>query len=129
MPENRVSRKNVGPKRDEVIRDWRKLHSEKLHDLCSSPNIIRVITSRRMRCAGHVARMGRGEGVLVVRSEGKKPLGRPSRRREDNIKMNLQEVEWGHGLNTSGSRLGQVADTFKCGNEHSICIKCGEVFD
>jgi hypothetical protein len=71
------------------------LHNDKLHDLYSSPNIVRVIKSRRMRWAGHVARMGEGKGayrVSVGRTEGKRPLGRPSRRWEDNIKMELGEI-------------------------------------
>ena len=73
----------------------RKLRSEELNDLYSSPNIVRVIKWRRMRWAGHVARMGEGRGVhrvLVGKPEGKRPLGRPRRRWEDNIKMDLQEV-------------------------------------
>jgi hypothetical protein len=113
MSENRMPRKNVGPTRDEVIREWRQLHNEELHDLYSSPNIIWVIKSRRNRKSWRVPSMGRGEmytgrGVLyrdlVVNPEGKRPLGRPSRRWENKIKMNLQEVEWGHRLNNSGSR-------------------------
>jgi hypothetical protein len=95
--ENRVLRVIFGRKRDEVTGEWRRLHNEKLNDLYSSPNIIRVIKSRRMRWAGHVARMGEGRGayrVLVGRPEGRKPRGRPRRRWEDNIKMDLQEVGW-----------------------------------
>jgi len=83
-----------GPKRDEVTREWRKLHNEELNDLYSSPNIVRVITSGIMRWTGYVARMGRGETYkifLVGKPEGKKPLGKPRRRWVDNIKMNLQE--------------------------------------
>ena len=75
-----------------------KLHFENLNDLHSSPNIVRVIKSRRMRWAGHIARMGERRGVhrvLVRKPEGKRPLGRPRRRWEDNIKMDLQEVECG----------------------------------
>jgi hypothetical protein len=78
--------------------EWRRLHNEKLNDLYSSPNIIRVIKSRRMRWAGHVERMAEGRGayrILVGRPEGRRPLGRPRRRWEDNIKINLQEVGWG----------------------------------
>ena len=84
-----------GPKRDEVKGEWRKLQDEELSDLYSLPNIVRVVISRRMRWAGHVARLGEGRGVhrvLVGKPEGKRPLGRPRRRWEDNIKMYLQEV-------------------------------------
>jgi len=80
--DNRVLRTIFRPKREEIIRECRKLHNEELNDLYSSPNIIRVIKSRRMRRVGHVARMGERRGVyrvLVGRSEGKRPLGRPSR--------------------------------------------------
>jgi hypothetical protein len=82
-------------KRDEVTEEWRKLHNEELNDLYFLPNIVRVVKSRRMRWAGHVARMGEGRGVhrvLVGKTEGKRPLGRPRRRWEDNIKGDLQEV-------------------------------------
>jgi len=94
--ENRVLRRVFGPKRDEVTGEWRKLYNEELSDLYSLPNIVRVVKSRRMRWAGHVSRMGEGRGVhrvLLGKPEGKRPLGRPRRRREDNIKMDLQEVE------------------------------------
>jgi hypothetical protein len=77
-----------------------------LNNLESSPNIIRVIKSRRMRWAGHVAHMGEKRGVyriLVGRPEGRRPLGKPRRRWEDNIKMDLQEVGWEHGLDCAGS--------------------------
>jgi len=80
-----------GPKRDEVTGDWRKLHNEELNNLYCPSNIVRVLKSRRKR----VARMGEGRGVyriLVGKPEGKRPLGRPRRRWEDNIKMDLQEV-------------------------------------
>jgi hypothetical protein len=92
--ENRVLRRIFGPKREEDG-SWRKLHTDELHNLYSSLNIVRVIKSRRMRWAGHVARMGEGRGVyrvLVGRSEGKRSLGRPRRRWEDNIKMNLSKI-------------------------------------
>src|SRR5215470_10217895 len=95
--ENRVLRRIFGHTRDEATGDWRRLHNEELNDLYSSPNIIRVIKSRRMRWAEHVARRGEGRGayrILVGRPEGRRPLGRPRRRWEDNIKMDLREVGW-----------------------------------
>ena len=94
--ENRVLRRVFGLKRDEVTGERRKLHNEELSDLYSLPNILRVVKSRRMRWAGHVARMEEGRGVyrvLVGKPEGKRPLRRPRRRWEDNIMMDLQEVE------------------------------------
>jgi hypothetical protein len=96
--ENRVLRGIFGPKRDEVTGDWRKLLSGELHNLYPSPDIIRQIKSRRMRWAGHVARMGEGRNVwrvLVRKPEGRRPLERPRRRREDGIKMDLREIGWG----------------------------------
>jgi len=93
--QNRVLRRVFGPKRDEVIGERRKLHNEELRDLYSLPNIVRVVKSRRMGWAGHVAHMGEGRGVhrvLVGKPEGRRPLGRPRRKWEDNIKMDLQEV-------------------------------------
>jgi hypothetical protein len=92
--ENRVLRKIFGSKREEDG-SWRKLHNDELHSLYSSPNTVRVIKSRRMRWAGHVAPMGEGRGVyrvLVGRPEGKRPLGRHRRRWEDNIKMDFREI-------------------------------------
>jgi hypothetical protein len=92
--ENSVLRRIFGPKRDEVTGEWRKLHSGELHNLYSSSDIIRQIKSRRMRWAGHVARMGEGRKVyrvLVGKPEGK----RPRRRWEDGIKMDLREIGWG----------------------------------
>jgi hypothetical protein len=94
----RVLRRVFGPKRDEVTGEWRRLHNEELNDLYSSPNIIRVIKSRRVRWAGHVARMGEGRGayrILVGRPEGRRPLGTPRHGWEVNIKMDLQDVGWG----------------------------------
>ena len=97
--ENMVLRRIFGPRRDEGTGEWRRLHNEELSDLYSSPNIVRVIKSRRMRWAGHVARMGEERGVyrvLVGKQEGKRPLGRPRRRCVDNIRMDLQELECGY---------------------------------
>jgi hypothetical protein len=91
-------RRVFGPKRDEVTGEWRKLHNEELKDLYSLPNIVRVVKSSRMRWAGHVARMGEGRGVhrvLAWKPEGKRPLGGPRRRLEDNLKTDLQEVVGG----------------------------------
>ena len=88
-----------GPRRDEVTGEWRRLHNEELNDLYSSPNIVRVIKSRRMRWAGHVARMGEETGlyrVLVEKPEGRRPLGRPRRRWVDNNRMDFQEVGCGY---------------------------------
>jgi hypothetical protein len=88
---NRVLRRIFGPKTG----GWRKLHNEELHKLYSSPSIIRIIKSRRMRWVGHVARMGEKRNayrILVVKPEGKVPLGRPRRRRVDNSKMDLREI-------------------------------------
>jgi hypothetical protein len=96
----RVLRRTFGPKREEVTGEWRKLHNEELSDLCSLPNIVRVVKSRGMRKTGHVARMGKGSGVhrvLLGKPEGKRPLGGPRLRWEDNIKMDLQEVGGGCG--------------------------------
>jgi hypothetical protein len=92
--ENRVLRKIFGPKREEDG-SWRKLRNDELLNLYSSPNMVRVIKSRRMRWAEHVARMGEGRGVyrvLVGRPEGKRPLGRPRRRWEDNIKLDPRKI-------------------------------------
>jgi hypothetical protein len=98
--ENRVLRRVLGPKRDEVTGEWRKLQNKELNDLYSLPNIVRVVKSRRMKWAGHVLCMGEDRGVhrvLVGRPRGKRPLGRPRHRWEDNIKMDLLEIGGGHG--------------------------------
>jgi hypothetical protein len=105
--EIRVLRRIFGSKRDEVTGGWRKLHNEELHNLYSSPSIIRVIKSRRMRWAGHAARMGERRNayrILVGNPEGRRPLGKPRRRWVDNVKMDLKRgrVGW-WGLDRSGS--------------------------
>jgi len=92
-------RRIFGPRRDEVTAEWRILHNEELNDLYSSPDIVWVIKSRRMRWTGHVARMGEKRGVyrvLVGKLEGKRPLGRPRHRWVDNIRMYLREVGCGY---------------------------------
>jgi hypothetical protein len=97
MFENRVLRGIFGLKRNEVTGEWRQLHNEELRDLYSSPGIIRIIKSRRMRWADHVARMGEKRNayrLLVGKPEGKRPLGRPRHRWLDNIRMDVGEVGW-----------------------------------
>jgi hypothetical protein len=96
--ENKVLRRIFRPRRDEVRGEWRKLHNEELHDLYSSPSIIRIMKSRKMRWAGHVARKGEKRNayrLLAGKPEGKKLLGRPRHRWVDNITMDLIEVGWG----------------------------------
>jgi hypothetical protein len=95
--ENRVLRKIFVLKRDKVTGEWRRLHNEGLYAVCRPLNIVRVIKSRRMRWAGHVASVverRRVYGVLVGRPEGKRPLGRPKCRQTDNIKIPLQKSIW-----------------------------------
>jgi hypothetical protein len=111
--ENRVLRRIFGPKRDEVTGEWRKLHNEELHNLYSSPDIIRQVKLRRMRWAGHVARMGEERKVykvLVGKPEGKRPLGRPRRRWEDGIRMDLRETGLG---GVDWIRLSQDRDRWR----------------
>jgi hypothetical protein len=98
MFENRVLRRIFGPKRDGVMGGWRKLHNEELHNLYSSPSIIRIIKSRRLRWMGHVARMGEKRNLyrlLIRKPEGKRPLGRLRCRWIDNIKMDIFEMGLG----------------------------------
>ena len=107
--ENRVLRRIFGPKRDELTREWRKLHHEYLNDLYCLRNIVRVIASRRMRWVGHVARMGERRGVcmvLVGRPEGKRPFGRPRHRWEENIKMDCRRWDVGVWNGWSWFRIG-----------------------
>jgi hypothetical protein len=96
--ENRVLRRIFGPKRDEVTGEWRNLRDEELHNFFLSPDIISQVKSRRMRWAGHVARMEEETKVykiLVGKPEGKRPLGRPRRRWECWIRMDLGEIGLG----------------------------------
>jgi hypothetical protein len=111
--ENRVLRRIFWPKRDEVTGEGRKLHNEELHNLYSSPDIIRQVKSRWMRWAGHVARIGEERKVYKVsvgKPEGKKPLGRPRRRWEDGIRMDLGEIDFGGG---DWIRLAQDRDRWR----------------
>jgi hypothetical protein len=109
-----VLRRTFGPRRDEVTGEWRRLHNEELNDLYSSPNIVWVIKSIRMRWAGHWCVWVRRGGyrVLVGKPEGKRPLGRPRRRWVDNVRMDLHEVGCGiwtglgwPRIKTGGGRL------------------------
>jgi hypothetical protein len=109
--ENRVLRRIFGPKGDEVTGEWRKLYNGELHNLYSSPDIIRQMKSRRMRWAGHVARTGEGRNVyrvLVGKPERKSPFGRPRRRWENGIKTDLREIGWGVWSGFSWLRIGTV---------------------
>jgi hypothetical protein len=95
--ENKVVRRIFGPKRDEVMGGWGKLHNEELHDLYSSPSIIRIIKSRRMRWAGHVARLGGSKNehrFLIGKPEGRRSLGRPKCKWMNNIRMDLGVIGW-----------------------------------
>jgi hypothetical protein len=96
--ENRLLKRIFGPRKNEVTGEWRKFHNYELCDLYSSPGIIRIIKSRRMRWAGQAARTGvkrNAYKLLVRKPEGRRPLRRPRRRWVDNIRMDLGEVEWG----------------------------------
>jgi hypothetical protein len=128
--ENRVQRRIFGPKRDEVTGEWRKLRKEELHNLYKSPDIIRQIKSRRMCWAGHVARMGEGRNVyrvLVGKPEGKRSLGRPRRRWEDGIKMDLREIGWGGWSGFTWLSIGTAVGCCECGDEPSGSGATGSV--
>jgi hypothetical protein len=106
-----VLRRISGPRRDKATGEWRKLHIGELHNLYSPSNIIWQIKVRRMRWAGHVARMGEGRNVyrvLVGKPEGKRPVGRRRRRWEDGIKMDLRKIGWGMWSGFSWLRIGTV---------------------
>jgi len=130
--ENRVLRRIFGPKRDEVTGDWRKLHNEKLYDLYSSPNIVRVIKSRRMRWAGHVARMVRGEAYTGFRWGNLKERDNLGDRGVDGriilrwIFRKWDEVVW---TGSSWFRIGTGGGHVECGNELSGSMKCREFLD
>jgi hypothetical protein len=120
--EDTVQKRIFEPKRDEVTGERRKLHNEELHSLYSSPSIIRQVKSRRMRWARHVARMGEERKVyrvLVEKPEGKRPLGRKRNRWEDGIRMDLREIVWGGGLDSTGSGFVPMASCCECGDEPS----------
>jgi hypothetical protein len=111
--ENRVLRRIFGAKRNKVTGEWRKLHSEELHNLYSSLDVIRQIKSRRMSWEGHVARMGEERKlykVLVGKGEGKSPPGRPRRRWEDGIRMDLRDIGLG---SMDWIRLAQDRDRWR----------------
>jgi hypothetical protein len=130
--ENRALRRIFGTKRKEVTGGWRKLHNEEFHDLYSSPSIIRLIKSRRMRWAGHVPRMGEEMNVrriLVGKPEGKCPLRGPRRGWVDNIRMDIVEMGWG---GVDWIDLAKDRDnwrTCESDNEPSGSIKCRETIE
>jgi hypothetical protein len=118
--------------KDGIIGEWRNIHNGELNGLYPSPNILRVIKSRILRWAGHVARVGERRCtylVLVWKTEGKSTLGRPRRGWEDNIKMDLKEVGCGVMDWIELAQDRQVTGCRECGNEPSDSIKCGEFLD
>jgi len=127
--ENRVLRRIFGPKRDEVTGEWRKLHNEKLNNLYSSPNIVRVIKSRRMRWAGHVARLGEGRGVYRENLREGDHWGDPGL--DGRLILGWIFGKWDVGVWTGWSklRIGTSRCACECGDERSGSIKCGEFLD
>jgi hypothetical protein len=126
--ETRVMRRVFGPKRDEVTGEWRDLHNWKLNDLYSLSNIVRVVKSRRLRWAGHVARMGEDSGVhrvLVGKPERNRPLGRPRRRWEEILRWIFRKLEGVVGTGWRWLRMGQVGGTCGYGEGLSGSINAG----
>jgi hypothetical protein len=120
-----------GSKRDEVTGGWRKLHNEELHNLYSSPNIIRMMKSRRMRWAGHTSRKRReAHKILVGKPKGKSPFGRPRRGLENNIKMQVTEIQWelADWIRLTQDK-GAVTGSCEHGNKPSGSIKGREFLD
>jgi hypothetical protein len=127
--ENRVLRRIFGPKRDQVTGGWRKLHNEELHNLYSSPSIIIMIKSRRMRWAGHVARMGGEKRILVGKPEGKRPLGRSRRRWRTILKWILERQDRMVWIGLIWLRIEPVEGSCEHGNKPPGSIKCWEVLE
>jgi hypothetical protein len=128
MSDNRVLRRIFGPKREEMAGGWRRLHNEELHNLYASPRTIRVIKSRRMRWAGHIAHTGEMRNtynILAGKPEGKRTLGIPKCRLEYYRAPRRNRVE-SCGLDASDSGQGQLAGSYERGNEPSGSIKGGE---
>jgi hypothetical protein len=119
--DNRVLRRIFGPKRDDVTGEWRKLHSEELHNLYSSPDIIRQVkSSQGNEVGGAFSTHGRGEKSVQGKPEGKISLGRPRRRWEDGVRMNFRQICLGWcGLDSTGSGQGPVGGCCECGDEPS----------
>jgi hypothetical protein len=134
MFENRELRIIFCPKTDEVTEDWRRLHNEELHNFYSSPNIIRMMKSRRMRWAGYVARMGENRNayrISVGKPGGKRQLVRRRRRWMNNIKIYLRAIGW---CDMDWIDLAQDRDQWRegcCehGNEPSLSIKCWKILE
>jgi hypothetical protein len=131
--ENRALRRVFGSERGKVEGGWRRLHNEDLHYWYSSPNIIKVIKSGRLRRVVYVARMGKMRNaykIFVGKPEWKRPVGRSSRTWNNNIRMGLSRSRFeGRGLDASDSGLGPVAGCCEHGNEHSGSIKGGKFLD